>query len=354
MRKIDGYGRSIRERRREAQPGDFDRIGTEFHRWVRDHAERLRLTGQAASRNSVGFARFIQEDFAFYSLWYKQIREAAQTPTKGLEIIHFNAQNNFTLQYPVLLAPLVCSDSKELILRKLRIVATYLDILIARRIWNWKATSYSTMQYNMFQLVILKIRGKSVGELAAILSESLNDQEETFATNDRFSLHGRNKYQIHCMLARITDYLETQSGQASRYTEYMQRLGKNRYEVEHIWADRPERYKEEFDHPNDFSEYRNRIGGLLLLPKSFNASYGDLPYFDKREHYFGQNLLAQSLHENAYNHNPGFRKLRDGTRLPFRPHEKFRKADFDARQLLYRQIAEQIWNPENLQRQAHS
>ena len=348
------YAESIRERKRDAQPGDFDLIGTEFHRWVRDNENRLRLIGRPISKRSASFARFIQQDFDFYSFWYKRIWEAAQTLTKGLELIHFNAQNNFTLQYPVLLAPLVRNDSNELILRKLRIVAAYLDILIARRIWNCKAISYSTMQYNMFQLVVLKVRGKSVEELASVLSESLNAQEETFATNDRFSLHGRNKYQIHCMLARITDYLENQAGQPSHYAEYMQRGGRNGYEVEHIWANRPERHEDEFDHPNDFGEYRNRIGGLLLLPKSFNASYGDLSYFDKRRHYFGQNLLAQSLHEDAYNHNPGFRKLRDDTDLPFQPHEKFRKADFDARQVLYRQIAEQIWNPENLQRQAHS
>ncbi|GAG76125.1 unnamed protein product, partial [marine sediment metagenome] len=30
-------------------------------------------------------------------------------------------------------------------------------------------------------------------------------------------------------------------------------------------------------------------GGLLLLPKSFNGSYGDLPYESKLEHYYGQN-----------------------------------------------------------------
>lgn len=348
------HAESIRERKREARPGDFDLIGTEVHRWVRDHEERLGLIGQVASSRSAGFARFIQKDFAFYSSWYKQIRKAAQSLTEGLEIIHFNAQNNFTLQYPVLLAPLVRNDSEELILRKLRIVAAYLDILIARRIWNWKVTSYSTMQYNMFQLVILKIRGKSVEELAAILSESLNAQEETFTTTDRFSLHGRNRYQIHCMLARMTDYLETQSGQASHYAEYMQRRGKNGYEVEHIWADHSERHEDEFDHPNDFREYRNRIGGLLLLPKSFNASYNDLPYSEKRGHYFGQNLLAKSLHEDAYNRHPGFRRFRDETGLPFQPHEKFKKADLDTRQELYRQIAEQIWNPENLQWQADS
>ena len=246
------------------------------------------------------------------------------------------------------------TDSEDQILRKLRIVSTYLDILIARRIWNWKSTSYSTMQYNMFQLVILKIRGKPVPELATILSDRLNSEEETFASNDRFRLHGMNGRQIHRLLARMTDYIETRSGQASRYSEYIQRRGKNGYEVEHIWANHPELHEDEFSHPADFEEYRNRIGGLLLLPKSFNASYGDLPYEEKREHYYGQNLLAQSLHEKAYEHNPGFRKFREETGLPFKPHKEFRKADLDARQDLYRCIAEQIWNPESLLREVEA
>ena len=45
-------------------------------------------------------------------------------------------------------------------------------------------------------------------------------------------------------------------------------------------------------------------GGLLLLPKSFNASYGDKTYADKRKHYLKQNLLAQSLHEDASENDP--------------------------------------------------
>lgn len=37
--------------------------------------------------------------------------------------------------------------------------------------------------------------------------------------------------------------------------------------------------------------------------------------------------------------------------LPFKPHGEFKKADLDARQELYRKLAEQIWNPENLLRE---
>jgi hypothetical protein len=337
------YAESIRERKRGAAPQDFDLIGTEFHRWVRDHEERLGLTA------STEFGRFIERDFAFYGHWYQRLRRAAEVPTLGLECVHFNAQHNFTLQYPLLLAPLRVEDDEASALRKLRIVASYLDILVHRRIWNLRAIDYSTMQYAMF-LVMRDIRGKSAPELATLLRERLDQEKETFASNDRFHLHGMNGRQIHRLLARMTDFIEVQSGQASRYTEYAQR-GRKGYEVEHIWANHPERHADEFAHPNDFLEYRNRIGGLLLLPKSFNASYGDLPYGEKLEHYAGQNLLAKSLHGLAYNHNPGFNRLLGESGLPFRPLSAFKKADLDERQRLYQQLAERIWNPERLSKE---
>jgi hypothetical protein len=342
------HAQTIRERKRGAQPRDFDLIGTEFHRWVRDHEDVLGLT------NSAAFGRFIQEDFAFYSHWYEKTRRAAETLTPGLEAIHFNAQNNFTLQYPALLAPLRRTDTEDQILRKLRIVATYIDILIARRIWNFKATDYSTMQYTMFQLVILGVRGKPVIELATVLKERLDAELETFASNERFYLHGMNGRQIHRMLARMTDYVETQSGRASRYTEYIRRSGKNGYEVEHVWANHADQHTDDFQHPADFGEYRNRVGGLLLLPKSFNASYGDLPYEQKLSHYYGQNLLAQSLNPKAYEHDPGFRRFREESGLPFKSHAHFRKSDLDERQSLYQKLAMEIWNPESLLREAHA
>ncbi|MGZ8898004.1 MAG: GmrSD restriction endonuclease domain-containing protein [Halobacteriota archaeon] len=265
---------------------------------MRNHEQELGLA------NSAAFGKFIEEDFAFYSSWYPRVSQAAESLTEGLETIYYNAQSNFTLQYPVLLAPLLRTDTDTEILHKLRIVSGYIDILIARRTWNWKSTSYSAMQYNMFQLVILNIRGKSAAELVEILTERLQAEDEKFASNERFQLHGMNGPQVHRLLARMTDFVETHSGRKSRYVEYIQR-GKNGYEIEHVWANHPEQHDDEFSHPTDFAEYRNRIGGLLLLPKSFNSSYGDLSYDEKYDHYYGQNLLAQSLHEQAYTHDPG-------------------------------------------------
>lgn len=152
-------------------------------------------------------------------------------------------------------------------------------------------------------LVMREIRGKTALQIAEILSKRLEGETETFASTDRFRLNAMNRRQIHRLLARITDYVETSCGLSSRYAEYVQRKGRNGYEIEHIWE---------------------------------------------------QNLLAQSLHELAYERNPRFLRLTEEKILPFRAHAEFKKADLDARQQLYRLIADHIWSPARLHRELAS
>jgi len=332
------YAATIRQRTRGATPQDFDLLGTEFHRWVRDHETELELNG------SQDFFDFIEGKFTFYSRQYERLRRASLELTRGLESVFYNAQLDFTLQYPVLLAPLMPSDSDDVIAEKLRVTSAYLDIVLARRLWNFRINAYSTMQYTMFVLT-RDVRGREIDELGKILRARLDGQTETFFSNSGFYLHQQNRRSIHQILARMTDHLETESGRPSHFREYVGGTGNNRYEIEHIWADSPERHRDEFAHPTDFAEYRNRIGDLLLLPKSFNASYGALEYTEKLPHYYGQNLLAQSLHPNAYERDPGFRTFVQRTGLSFRPVSEFRRADLDERQRLYEQLAQRIWDP---------
>jgi hypothetical protein len=182
----------------------------------------------------------------------------------------------------------------------------------------------------------------------------LAEQTETFATNDRLAVHQQNRWQLHRTLARITDHVGIGSGEPSRYLEYTGNVGRVRYEIEHVWADRPERHAEEFGRPADFVAHRNLVGGLLLLPKSFNASYGDAPYGQKVGHYLSQNLLARSLHPRCYENNPGFVGFVRSSGLPFESYEEFTAQAVVERGELYRQIAEQVWNPDDLLRVAKS
>jgi hypothetical protein len=42
------------------------------------------------------------------------------------------------------------------------------------------------------------------------------------------------------------------------------------------------------------------------------------------------------------------------SQLPFRTLAEFRKADLDARQVLYQRLAERVWSPERLEEEATS
>jgi len=126
---------------------------------------------------------------------------------------------------------------------------------------------------------------------------------------------------------------------------YVITRGQKRYEVEHIWADKYERHTDEFGHESEFHDFRNKIGDLLLLPKKFNASYGDLTYAQKRPHYNGQNILARTLCDEAYDHNPDLKQFIERTGIHLRPHSEFKKADLEARQALYLALAKCVWDP---------
>ena len=334
------YAESIRENKRGAVPKDFDLIGTEFHRWVRDQEERIGL------RNSSEFSKFIESDFVFYSKEYERLLRASKTLTLNFESVYLNNEHNFTLQYPLILAAINKTDDELTVSRKIRVVSSFVDILIHRRLWTFKAVDYRNMRYAMFN-VIKDIRGKSLEELADLLTQRLATEPQ-FSDNQIFRLTSSNRKQVHRILARITDYVETQSGYAPRYLEYAKRGRQNAYEIEHIWADHPERHSGEFAHKNDFAEYRNRLGDLLLLPRSFNASFGDKTYEEKRPHYVGQNLLARSLCSEAYQNNPGFLGFKNESGLAFRPLDEFQKADIDERQSLYIELVSRIWDVQRL------
>lgn len=169
------YARTIRERRKGATAEDFDRLGTEFHRWVRDNHTAMELSAGPS------YARLIERDFDFYSRQYICLMKASEQPVAGLEHVLYNARQGFTSQYQVLLAPLVPGDPSAVVHLKLRLVAIYLDILLTRRIWNFRSIAYSTMQYAMF-LVMRDIRRLDPEMLAKILQQRLAAESEDFTT----------------------------------------------------------------------------------------------------------------------------------------------------------------------------
>ncbi|GAA1837080.1 DUF262 domain-containing protein [Pseudonocardia alni subsp. carboxydivorans] len=336
------YATRTRARTKGATAEDFERIGTQFHRWIREAQDRIGL------KRADDVFEFVNRDFDFYSRWYLATLDAAATLRSGLERIHYTAQLGFTLQHLLLMAPLDPGDDDSVVRTKLDIVSRFVDILVTRRIWNFRSIAYSTQLYATF-VTMRDSRRLPPGDLADYLHERLTAEAETFDSNDGLRIHQQNRYLLHRVLARLTDHVETESGNASRYAEYVAG-GQGRYEVEHIWANHPERHREEFPQAADFAMMRDRFGGLLLLPKRFNGSYGDLPYEEKVPHYLSQNLLARSLHPQCYERNPGFLDFIRRSGLPFHAHDSFRSTDLVERYELYRELAKRIWNPDDVRR----
>ena len=351
------HAQNIRERKRNAKPQDFDRIGPEFHRWVKDKENTLGLGTDA------GIERFITTEFSFYAGWYLRLRRAADhieiACQDGLESVYHNAESDFTLQFPVLLSSLNPDNLECDALPKLRAVSAYLDILIHRRFWCGSVINQSTMSYAMFQLMC-KLRDKNVDEIVEFLQDQLSPPSilaAPFSESPRFHLHGNNKPKVRRILARMTAQMEEWAGvvphYTRRYTDY------EKYEIEHIWADKYTEHDHgsEFGQEADFQDFRNRIGGLLLLRKKDNSSYNAKSYGGadgKYEFYYGQNLLAKSLHERCYTNNPAFVSFVQESDLPFKPHPQFKKHDLEERQALYLQLAERIWSPDRIRQAAES
>ena len=341
------YADSIRERKKGATNQDFENID-KFHRWVRDNTKRIGL------ESTQEFYDFITQRMNRFAGHYIMIREASQSLTLGSEEIYYNAYNNFTLQYMLALAPLKLEDDSETALRKIRLVTTFADIFLARRMVNYRRIGYNTLQYAMFNLT-KKIRDLTVDALREVLQKELSNMWEDFGgvTGERhwlspFALNNFTGRSIRYLLARMTAWIEREAGNNVNFLNFLWDAKGKPFDIEHIWASHYEKHEDEFSSEEAFQRHRNYFGGLLLLPRPINRSLQDKCYEYKLEKYREQNLLAASLNKQKYVNEPSFKQFIETSGLPFKPHAQFKRDDLMERQELYRQICEQIWNPDRL------
>lgn len=334
------YAITIRATKAGSQNEDFEKIGTRFHNWFRDNLDLIGLNKNIQA----DFVDFINVDLKYYMAVYLRIAQAEKTLTKGLESVHYLEQWGIaaSLKHPLFLASLSPSDSIQEANKKINLVANYLEIFCVRRSINFRNFGATSIRYTMYTLV-KELRGKSLEELQALLMIRLEDMEESWDAFDRFRLHGQNKGFVKYLLSRLSGYVDELAGENTNFGHYFHRSMGKPFEIEHIWSQHFGEHTDEFDQQHDFEEYRNRLGGLVLLPRGTNQSYGDKPYAQKQEHYIKENLLVKSLCALTYENNPNFKAVVSEHNLPFRAHNNFKKADLEARQTLYKAICKDIW-----------
>ena len=301
---------------------DFIQIGKGFHRWVRDKSRDLGLL------ESQDFSKFISQIDYFARVYAKINDLILSRNTKDFLCLIVNSDYGFTLQPALILATIKYEDSEDIVIEKIKTVSKYLTKVLTWRVWNHWIISQSSLEAPIYDLC-KKIRNMGVDELKAVLA---TDPLSPPDLNNVPTLNQQNKQKIKVLLSLITEIVATNSGQPN----YM--LNQKDIEVEHIWANHFEQHTDEFESKEDFASVRNSIGDLLVLPKSFNASYGDAPYNEKVIQYFEQNILAQTLNINKYQNNPGFTGFMSTSGLPFKYYDTFTRSSINERADLYRQI----------------
>jgi len=349
------YAKTMRERKINSVDKDWELIGSSFHKWTRDNSQNIGLGSQDDNY------AFMTNEFGFYASYFKLILEASQQFTPSLEAVFYNARLDFTLQRTVLLAALNPTDDRNLAITKINTVATYLNIWLMRRAVNFIRNGYSASQYAMFNLC-KDIRSKSLDELVDILTQKLNSDDTTFegAKDGKrlgisdFSLNAFTPKTLYQFLARITAYVEYNSGRPDPFEQLVDRKGKILYDIEHIWANKYEYHKQEFVDEAAFQNKRNLVGALVLLPSDVNRSFQDKQYKDKVPHYAKQNMWAASLTPASYEHQPQFIAFINKYDLDFKVYEEFTPAAIEERSELLLALANIIWSPESIREAAQA
>ena len=73
-------------------------------------------------------------------------------------------------------------------------------------------------------------------------SAELSADPADFADVMTFGLGPDNRRQVHYLLARLTDFVETECAQPSRVGEYLDE--QRSHQIEHIWANHFDRYRD--------------------------------------------------------------------------------------------------------------
>jgi uncharacterized protein with ParB-like and HNH nuclease domain len=333
------YATSIRPGKAGSENQDFELIGTRFHNWFKDNHKKL-----FKLKTSEEFYNFFKFQFPFFVKWYTKSRDAQADFENDLQ--HLNYINSWgiaeSLQDPLLLASIKFDDDKATIKKKLDFVARFIETFTVRRAVNYRKFGQTSIKYTMFG-IIKSIRNNDLQTLGQNLKKEILELDQKWEAVDDFRLHGMNRKFVKHLLSRVSSYVDNLVGKDTNYVSYHHPKGRQ-FEIEHIWGNKFEEHKDEFDQKEDFQEWRNSVGALILLPNGTNQSFNSDKYADKLKHYIKENTFAQTLHSHYYEKNPNFLKSSIVNELDFKSHKEFKKEDISERQELVKRICKKIWD----------
>lgn len=329
---------SVRPRKVDSENQDYEQIGTRLHEWFKNnHIEKFDLV------SSDDFKVFFEKEFdymvkAYFYIWEKSTNYDNLYP-------HLFYTNYWgiasSLSDALLLAPLKSTDSMDIMKKKIDAVARFIETYTVRRAVNFMKFGASSIQYTFFNIT-KNIRNLDLEELYVVLSNEIDQMEQTFDGIYKFRLHQQNYSFVKHLLCRLTAYVDQSVGKGMTYESYQIPNGK-RFEVEHLWSNHFNKHKDEFEQEWEFTEVRDSIGALILLPNGTNQSFNSDDYIDKLPHYLKENTYAQTLHPDFYIKNPNFRNS-ELANIPFTAHTDLKKQNIEQRVEVVKSLCENIWS----------
>lgn len=183
---------------------DFEKIGTSFHRWVKENTTKLKL------KSEEDYFYFVKGDFVFYTDLYLKIKLLERLPTENLELINYLSNYSIatSLSYPLYISPIRKMDSEDLIEKKLLIIANFIERYIVIRSIQGLPISQTSIRYSLFNNVIKETRDLEQAELKTFLNNSL-DYNSAFSEIRSLNVYNFNRKFLRYFFARITQYLSS-------------------------------------------------------------------------------------------------------------------------------------------------
>jgi len=255
-----------------------------------------------------------------------------------------------------ILAAIQPNDTSTVIDKKIKLTSFYIDALISSRVMTGKDNNYDNIKDQFFALT-KQVRGKGVNEIKAMLALLMDEVALSIPLLANSSYKTVKRQDLLHILARLAAHLEDELELTNKvgFPDYINRSkGAKTFDIEHVVAATNGVAIGQDDAGVAIvtdeltTGWREKIGGLILLPRGRNRSLKDKGYAEKRNVYATENVLAASLTDAFYQNHPNATNFISKQVAPLTRVVSFTADASTARAELYCWIAARIWDKANL------
>lgn len=330
----------------QSKKNDWSDMAISMHRWLRENAD----TSEVKISNQEGYFRLLQE-IEYYAKLQKKIIYYKSHIVKNYEDVAYVLNKDPLFPFVLFFAGIDKDDEDKN--QKIKLIAKFLDIKISQQ--TWLGLDYTTENYadGWVSRMARKIRKISdIDSLAASLYVELDRGGFDAGVPSLYQVkRGIRKKQLFWMMAHMTARIEVEDEKTNPWLDFFRKDKK--YEIEHLLAANHEANSEIYSNQIELDLVRDKMGALLVLEKSANASLNDMSYVKKLKEYPKHGRIAELLSPESYddkgdltrrprlnkffNNNPELKKY-------LMPHKTMTESNIDIRSEFYRELAKIIWD----------